>query len=1448
MTVLSYPEWLRKYSVRLINQMKAPPLINLALFNLPKNSTLHYVGTDYDDIGILPTDNLLANHKENVAVGFITSYKDGLNKGNPISHTSNINDNINKYLQLTKFSYIDRNKHAADNERVLLVYNYGLLNRIYTYKENWEQTVFKWQNDFGTLVSKIADVAGESRQNFIVLNIPGMLPPPSLLNKASSQITQQVATSLGSMQLKFISEMWNWLGHMRGSSILSTLNVEQLNKINIVLVYGGVWTVLNLGVINSWRRGDDKDSRGPGFTKIEPDRLQKDFLFLLMRIHESATASPEVIIDETIEESASKNSGKNTGDNNSKGKSGGNRLSDYDFSIAGTTDKTGQYSGIAGKKSTPKTIVEIIKQGASDNLAKNDKEIIDEIGEIDDAGVDDDLSALDKLEEQFTTVTTGSGAYTAYTPPSDDPMVLLEEQAKEAVANRQLSAAEYRRIVKLSNKPNEIKNPFNGEGNLKEFSTIKPEDLQISEVNPLVDAIRGVTDSSMLNSSIKEMDRRYLKSIYKKDIVSSILNLQKAGVIVQDYNVEVVENALDKLEIHTVRLIPVVGKPTTIRFKLPVFAEDGLFKAGGVKYRMRRQKGDIPIRKTAYNIVALTSYYSKMFVRCSERMVFNYPEWLLNQIIGRAIDAGDDTVTSIRMNNVFNNKVTLPKSYTTISRKVSGFVSGGYVFDFDYSNRDNLLPKEQLAILKEIAKDKLFIPVGNYQQGILLIDFEDIIYEFNPTEKTITPKGTIEQILNIDVANKPIEVADIGIFGTDIPLGFVMAYYAGLGNLLATLKTKHRRVPIGSNYGLTNDEYIIKFSDEALILPRSDRKAALILGGFLRYHRDIKRYSIYSFDKKEVFANILEDNGLGSRYIREFKNMLHLWIDPITHGLLVEMKEPTYLFGLFESAVNKLLSDAHPDQMDEGYMRIKSHERISGILYFELIKAMRSYNSRPIASTASVDLNPEAVWMNIIQDQTVMPSEESNPIHALKETEVVVFAGAGGRTARSMTEKARIYHENSMGVISEATVDSGDVATITYLSADPNFNNIRGTSRRLNGEYKGKAAKLVSTSMLLAPSADRDDPKRVNFISIQNSQTTFCKGYMPLPVRTGYERAIAHRGSATFSKTAIDEGVVDTITPKVITVKYKNGETVSYELGRKFGAWAGNVVPHSIVTDLKIGTKLKKGDVICYNSNYFQKDSLDPSQIILKFGVLARTVLIETMDTIEDSSAISKSLAKRLVTEDTSIRTISIKFDQEIRNLLNVGEEVTPETILCTIHNKGDGNQDLFDEKALSTLATINTATPKADSKGVIEKIEVLYVGEIDEMSNTLRHLTEASDNATRKLNKALGGKAIDGRVEVGYRGDGKNPMEMDTAVIKVYITKDVSMKGGDKIVFANQMKSVTCRVMHGVFETEDGVELDAKFAQGSITNRIARSPEVIGTTSTLAIMITEAFIEAYDS
>lgn len=369
----------------------------------------------------------------------------------------------------------------------------------------------------------------------------------------------------------------------------------------------------------------------------------------------------------------------------------------------------------------------------------------------------------------------------------------------------------------------------------------------------------------------------------------------------------------------------------------------------------------------------------------------------------------------------------------------------------------------------------------------------------------------------------------------------------------------------------------------------------------------------------------------------------------------------------------------------------------------------------------------------------------------------------------------------------------------------------------------------------------------MNFIGIQQRHGVACSGYTQLPVRTGYEQVLAHRTSDLFALTAKKPGKVISVAPTGIVVQYADGETKGYELGRRFGNAAGLTIPHNVVSDMKEGQEFKEGDLICHNDGFFERDILNPNNVIWKGGIMVKTVLLESTATLEDSSAISKRAAALLSTNTTKVKKIVVNFDQSVHKLVKVGDKVESENILCTIEDAVTANSSLFDAESLDTLRVLSAQTPQAKVKGVVERVEVFYHGDKEDMSDTLRAIATASDNEMSKRYKSAGKKAFTGSVNESFRVDG-DPLALDTVVIQIYITGEVAAGVGDKGVFCNQMKTVFGEILEGDITSESGVVIDAIFGQKSIADRIVLSPEIIGTTATLLDVIGKKAVKAYRS
>lgn len=339
-------------------------------------------------------------------------------------------------------------------------------------------------------------------------------------------------------------------------------------------------------------------------------------------------------------------------------------------------------------------------------------------------------------------------------------------------------------------------------------------------------------------------------------------------------------------------------------------------------------------------------------------------------------------------------------------------------------------------------------------------------------------------------------------------------------------------------------------------------------------------------------------------------------------------------------------------------------------------------------------------------------------------------------------------------------------------------------------------------------------------------------------MRTGYEMQLAHRVGKLYAATVDQPAVVKKVTDKQVVVELEDGTVKSTVIGREFGTVTGKTVAHTLVTDVKEGQKLPAGTVYAWNSGFFERTLLAPTQVAFKGQMLARTVLVETQQTIEDASVISDYVQNKQVYDKTVIRDINIRFEESISEMVSLGDKLDSEDRLCIL-SAGDNaaDDDIFSDRSKAIFDKLSTSTPKADFSGVVERIEVYYTGDIEDMTPELQSITLAANKRLMQMRKAEGKTVVTGEIEPGTR-IGKTELGVDEVLIRIYLTKEVKVGIGDKGVFGNQMKTIYSGKMLGINKTESGKEIHAKFSYLSINNRIVGSAEAIGGMCTLLPII----------
>lgn len=1459
---LLYNNYYKLYGIRRVQQLVAPRLFPMETFFFPRSATYHFVSHDDTTLNPDPTQSFLSSYTKRIMMDVVSDLTE--HKGNARKIASPINVLTRPFLMKHRqFKVMPNAASMIHDPATLTIVDYAYLQKLYRYTQTPLLSYYKWFNIEKTVWDTVLKLSNESeRQNFVFVDLPDVLPSVSSLRMYTQRLTNAIIHVFDSPAKHFILELWRWIGdEARETSLFGQFKQENLDKVNLVFSHNGKWCVLNMGQFNRWRKINKDEVTDDGVTtgiSYSPLQLQKLMLKFFISI-QSQTAIVEA--DITEQPTAT------TPEDHQPG------VDDEDDDEIDDDERQPELSDPKPETLPP------LKENTGRPVEVHEETIPDLFdGELNDdvfKSIEEDLKALEYIEKKTLMVRGVNNAVDTtnliapekvnltFEASTDDienihgkiftdyePEEALKKAIDKHVEYGLMTAADYRNTLKQADAFMQKPAPYQEDQSIKEFIKISQEDLAIQPIDIQMPDIKTVLDKSMLESSLNVFDSKYIKTVLPKDVTAMATNIQKAGVIIQDYAIETDASALGEYEVHTLKIKPIDGVVSTVRFKLPKVDEEGNFIANGNKYHMRKQRSDLPIRKIRPDTVALTSYYGKVFVSRSAKRANNSIEWLVKQLTSLGQTGESELIKRVAPANVFDNGFKAPRIYSGLAQHFKSVKVGEYNFNFDWTERkthfaepttgEKSLSADAQANALEGNKYRI---CGNTDNGeLILVDYNDEFFVLRGQEPVAI--GDIYSICLLDRTKAPVDFAEVKIFAKTIPVGIVLAYMLGFTNLIKYLGEKPRIFEPRQRVDLKSDEYVIAFKDKKFVFSRKNVKAALILGGFNEYDRTLKNYFVESFDKPNVYLNVLESNGIGARFLRELEMLDNLFIDPITRDILIEMKEPTTFKGLILRSCEMLTDDMHPDSQDMRAMRIKGYERFAGAVYKELILSLREFKARNIRGKSQIDLNPYAIWRNITQDPSVEIVKDINPIENLKQVEAVTYVGEGGRAKDAMTKASRAYHKSDFGVVSEATVDSSDVGINAFLSANPLFSSLRGLTKEFDEQKHGYSS-VLSTSAIISPGADHDDPKRVNFISIQQSHTIACEGYHQPHLRTGYEQVLAHRTGELFAYTAKEAGKVISRNEKGLIVEFKSGDKRGFKLGRQYGRAEGSVYPHDIASGLAVGDEFQVGQTIVYNTGFFEPDFLNPKNAVWKSSLAVKTALYESTQTHEDSSSVSKRVSQALTAKTTKVRSFVVTFEQGVKNIMKAGSTVEPSDVLFVIEEAVTNEHGLFDEATLATLQKIANNAPLAKVRGTIDRMEVYYHGNKEDMSPSLRTLVNQSDKQMADEAKAIGKPVITGAVTEEYRVAG-TPLAMDSAEIKVYITIETNAGVGDKGVFANQMKSVFGEVLDYDMTTEEGEPIDAVFGRRSIAARIVLSPDIIGTSTTLLKVIAKKAVQIF--
>ena len=1406
---INYKDFCTRYAVRKDSELAVPRQFDSVSVDYPYNTILIYLATQATELGPSNSEPFLAMEPPRCFIEHVKEYhlaNGATPYGAPRYRPDTIATQLDRYRRThRKYVALRRDDTIRSNRNNLLVVNFAPLSHVYRYTESYLKPFHVFRNTTGTLVDRLNVLAErfEGYHIFMDLQLPDVIPERDKLVATSSVevLTKEQLNYFDTPEALMAREWWLFLSDKPEFSILNNLTQKAIDSIVLTANYGSKSVFIDLGMLLKWKK--TKNDKGEVVGNLSADQLQRRLFSLFLRLRFNDSEEFATTDNKTVK--------------------------------AKTTSKlpSGEPPSIIGKKETAPEPTDsdldslwayFDDAGLNQKVMETETPTLSDLSFLVDAkSVVVDAASDDSEEQQIQAFV------------NDPNKTEIIKEAQKLRENGRITQAAFKGILRDLKAADNIPDPWGSNETLSELAKITPEALKVPNTQIANDRAT-IPDKSVLHASTTVIPKEYLKTIIQRDMASVIHSVQKNGMIVKDWKVEPKKDCMSSYETHKVTMRPLVGKPFTVTFHIPKPDPSGTMRINNVKTKLRPQRTDEPIRKVAPHRVALTAYLRKLFIEKSSRVKHDYNKYISKQLIAKRDDPEDKSISKLTIRSTFTRKVVLPFDYTVLARSFSNvtarYEGRTYNLTFDWPRTEANIEKHTITV----GDEKAYYIGTQGETPLYMLESGDVI-----TDKGNVP---ILTLLDVDLSKAPLTLCEMKISDQMLPLGIIQGYFFGLKRLTHLFDQPVERHPSNVRVPLRNDQAKIVFDDEVLVYSRTDRKAVMYLSGFAEYADVVKRYPIDSFNTPDVYFMLLEERGLSSRYLPELDDLRKTFIDPITEGLLKDDGYPTTFPELLDEAVKLLKTEWAPDETDI-YMRYRGYERIPGALYKEMHLAIKKRNRVDIEGDTRIDFNPFSVWQNILQDPATIAVREANPIQNTREQEGFTFRGEGGRSDQSMVARTRKYNDGDLGTVSESAPDSGAVGIIGYLAPDANFVDLRGRTRPYDAKKDGNA-KLFSTSTLMAPCADQDDAKRINFISIQADQGVYSYGNELPPLRTGEENVIASRVDKLFASTAQDDGVVSKVTPFGLTVTYTNGKSETYPLGLHYGEAAGVVHPQSILPYGEEGRKVKKGEVLTYNEFYFEPDRFNPGYVSMKSSMVVTTAILDNINMLEDGSMISERTAQRLQTGIAYKRMVTCDFDQHIQNLVSLDSHVDLDTVLCTITDPETQYEGDLDEASLNLLRNMGGKAPKANHVGHVTRIEAYYRGKFENLSDNLKEVVRKIEARNKKITTGGGEEFFSGEVDSSFRMSGKT-LEENSLCLIFYVTHDMGVQRGDKGVFAHQLKTIFSGIMQGVNETEMGKILDALFGGTSILDRMVNSPITMGATNRLLDVFAERVVSIFD-
>ena len=675
------------------------------------------------------------------------------------------------------------------------------------------------------------------------------------------------------------------------------------------------------------------------------------------------------------------------------------------------------------------------------------------------------------------------------------------------------------------------------------------------------------------------------------------------------------------------------------------------------------------------------------------------------------------------------------------------------------------------------------------------------------------------------IANK-LMYSEVVMMQKHIPLVLFLLYCEGFTNLMQKANIKYQVYDLDNvpEYD-TNTVGDLWLTNKCILWEREPKENSILLNGLAQLH-GLEMYSYEELNSKDTYIDLLCNYYEYSNMAYNLDQYKDFMIDEVSKEVLMDYNLPTELTDVLLYA-NKLLTETtYKPENNLINLRVRSNEIISQYVYNEITKAYGKYRKSQYKNKSTkISVPQDAVIKAMKTSQLVEDSSSLNPILELEKNRSVTYKGDRGiNIEKAFSIDKRAYDDTMIGVIGISTTPDAGVGILRQLTLEPNITSTRGyiDVTPMDKIDDLNSANLLTPAEMLTPGGVmHDDGQRTAMAYKQSKYMLLTEGSSPVLIGNKVESAITQHMSKDFIFTAEQDGEVIDIKNNIMIIKYADGKFASIDLNPeiKKNASSGFFIETQMTSDLKIGDKFKKGEVIANNPLAFTKDK-DSLSASMNLGVLSKVAIVANYDIYEDSTPVTQKMANRMASTMIMDKPVTMNRRSYVEYIVKIGDTVNVGDPLIRFDQTPDDDdvanffaslretmKDEVDELKSAAMTTVSSKY-----HGTIADIKIYTTVDIEDLSESLQKIVTDYHKRIKKtisiLNKYRNpddnefykcGQMITESPEVikpDYRGMVKGEVVNDGVLIIFYIKFKDIMKKGDKLSHYSALKGICSHVI----------------------------------------------------